>query len=553
MVDAPRKGPQDALAAVRPARAVAIGTLASRVLGLVRDKVTVYFFSPGVADAILLAWTIPNLFRRLFGEGALSAALVPVLAETEKREGVAGRERVARSMVWSLLATLVPLCGALVAALILLPERWLLLCFESQATGRTTLELLRYTFPYLVFICVAGQLQAVANLAGRFFFPALSPALGNLTWIAGAVVAGLLAGDSDADPTWVAIGILAGGALQVACQWWELRRIGCNCFGPAPVRTREVADVSRRMAPMVLGLAAGQVSTLLASFIAEWFVPGEGAVTQLYLAQRLMQLPLGVVGVAMGTAVYPALARAAARGDQHDLAQALAAALRTTATLCIPAIVGLMTLAAPIMELLFEGGELDSAAAAASGACLAAGAPTLLLQTVVLLLARADYARGEQSRAVRISLQAVALNLVLNFALVVPLGAPGLALATTLATLWNALALARGIALPHLDQRRELLAPAARVLAAAATMGGAVLAWRALAGELAFPERTAFAGFEIPGRQIAVAGGGVALGLAAFFAAARFLARAELSELFAMLVARRRRHDDADRRTMPPP
>jgi len=551
MPEAPREGEPHALAAVRPARAIAIGTMASRVLGLLRDKVTVYFFSPVVADAILLAWTIPNLFRRLFGEGALSAALVPVLAETEKREGVAGRERVTRSIIWSLLATLVPLSGALVAALILLPERWLLLFFESDATGRTTLELLRYTFPYLVFICVAGQLQAVANLAGRFFFPALAPALGNVTWIIGAVVAGWLAGDADADPKWVAIGILAGGALQVACQWWELRRVGCNCFGPAPVRTREVAEVSRRMAPMVLGLAAGQVSTLLASFIAEWLVPGEGAVTQLYLAQRLMQLPLGVVGVAMGTAVYPVLARAAARGEQRELSQALSAALRITATLCIPAIVGLMTLAAPIMELLFEGGELDAAAAAASGACLAAGAPTLLLQTVVLLLARADYARGEQARAVRISLQAVALNLLLNFALVFPFGAPGLAWATTLATLWNAVALARGIALPQLDPRRELLAPAARILAAAAAMGGAVLGWRWLAGSLDLPERTLVAGLALPLRQVAVAGGGIALGLAVFCVAARLLARAELSELMAMLGSRRRIHDEENGRTMP--
>lgn len=550
MPDAERAGDSDALAAVRPARSIAIATMASRVLGLVRDKVTVYFFSQTTADAILLAWTIPNLFRRLFGEGALSAALVPVLAETEKREGVAGRERVARSIIWSLIATLAPLCAALVTALLLLPERWLLLFFESNATGATTLRLLRFTFPYLLFICVAGQLQAVANLAGRFFFPALAPALGNVAWIAGACLAGWLAHGEPADPTWVAIGILAGGALQVACQWWELRRIGCDCFGPAPIRTREVAEVTRRMAPMVLGLAAGQVSTLLASFIAEWLVPGEGAVTQLYLAQRLMQLPLGVVGVAIGTAVYPALARAAARGDEPELAGALATALRTTATLCLPAIVGLMTLAGPIMQLLFQGGELDAASATAAGSCLAAAAPTLLLQTVVLLLARADYARGEQARPVRISLQTVALNLVLNFVLVFPFGVAGLAWATTIATLWNAIALARGIALPSLDRRRTLWLPGLRIAAAAAGMGAVVIVWRWQADRFPLAGRTVLG---VPAQQLVVAGGGVVLGLLAFVAAARMLARAELSELSAMVLARRRRHGGDSGRTMPGP
>ncbi|MBL8842170.1 MAG: murein biosynthesis integral membrane protein MurJ [Planctomycetes bacterium] len=527
---------KDPLAAIRPARAIALATLASRVLGLLRDKATVYWFPQATADAILLAWTIPNLFRRLFGEGALSSALVPVLAETEAREGREGRNRVARSVIWSLIATLAPLTAALVAALLLLPQRWLLLFFESDTTGAETLRLLRFTLPYLLFICVAGQLQAVANLAGRFFFPALAPALSNLTWIAGAAVAGALADGGPADATWVAIGILAGGVLQVACQWIELYRCGERCLAPAPLRTSEVRDVSRRMAPMVLGLAAGQINTLLGSFFAEWLVPGEGAVTQLYLGQRLMQLPLGVVGVAIGTAIYPALARAAARQDEGELGATLATALRTTATLCIPAILGLMTLAAPIMVLLFEGGKLDAAAAAASGACMAAYAPTLFLQTAVLLLARVDYARGEQRRPVRISLQAVGVNLVLNALLVVPLGAVGLALGTTLATLFNAVALARGLRLATLDVRRELLAPGLRVVAATAVMALVVVAWRLL-----FAERGA----------AIVTVGGIALGLLAFAGAARLLARAELAELVALLRSRRQRGREPPR-TMPP-
>lgn len=517
----------DPLAAVRPARSIAVATMASRVLGLLRDKATAYWFPQATADAILLAWTIPNLARRLFGEGALASALVPVLAETERTEGREGRNRVARSVIWSLVATLAPLTAALVVALLLVPQRWLLLFFESDATGAQTLRLLRFTLPYLVFICVAGQLQAVANLAGRYFFPALAPALSNLTWIAGAALAGALAGDGAADADWVALGILAGGVLQVACQAIELARAGERCLAPAPLRTREVAQVTRRMAPMVLGLAAGQVNVLLGSFVAEWLVPGEGAVTQLYLAQRLMQLPLGVVGVAIGTAIYPSLARAAAAGDEPELARTLAAALRTTATLCLPAMAGLIVLAAPIMTLLFEGGEFDAASAAASGSCLAWAAPTLLLQTVVLLLARAEYARGRARRVVVASVQSVAVNVALDFALVIPFGAAGIAAAATVATLVNAALLGRAMRFEGLAPRSALAAPFARVAAAAAVMALLVGGWRALVGA------------SWPWRDLATVGGGIALGLPAFFAAARGLARAEWDELVALLRWRR--------------
>jgi putative peptidoglycan lipid II flippase len=289
--EAVKTAEESAADAVRPARNVAIATMASRILGLVRDKVTVYYFSQVTADALLLAWTIPNLFRRLFGEGALSAALVPVLAETERHEGRAGRNRVARSVIWSLIAFLVPMTVALVAILTVVPERAFLRFFETEETGHQTLRLLRFTLPYLIFICVAGQMQAVANLAGRFFFPALAPALGNVTWIAGALFAAWLARGTlllsptnpgpALDPIWVALGILAGGGLQVLCQWIELLKIGENCLAPAPIRTSEVTEVSRRMAPMLLGLAASQINVLVDRFVAEGMVPGAGAVTQL--------------------------------------------------------------------------------------------------------------------------------------------------------------------------------------------------------------------------------------------------------------------------------
>jgi putative peptidoglycan lipid II flippase len=533
---------QSAADAVKPARNVAIATMASRVLGLVRDKVTVYYFSQVTADALLLAWTIPNLFRRLFGEGALSAALVPVLAETEQKEGRAGRNRVARSVIWSLIAFLVPLTIVMIAILLFVPERAFLHLFESEETGHQTLRLLRFTLPYLIFICVAGQMQAVANLAGRFFFPALAPAIGNVTWIAGALLAAWLARGSfliapanpgpALDAIWVALGILAGGGLQVVVQWLELLKIGENCLAPAPIRTSEVTEVSRRMAPMLLGLAASQINVLVDRFVAEGMVPGAGAVTQLYLGNRLMQLPLGVVGVALGTAIYPALARAGARKDLGELAAALCAALRTASTLCLPAIFGLIALAGPIMGLLFEGGEFTRAAAESSGLCMAAYAPTLLFQTAVLLLARAEYARGNQKRPVVYSCVAVVVNIAFDFALVIPFGAAGCAAATSIATLVNAWLLARGLKLGHaVDFRRLLLAPLARVSFVSLLMLAAVAAFRFGIERVDLPSWWRLGALALPARSAALVGGGIAIGLAVFFASARLFARRELGEL----------------------
>jgi putative peptidoglycan lipid II flippase len=543
-------GESAADAAVRPARSVAIATIASRVLGLVRDKATVYFFPGLTADALYLAWTIPNLFRRFFGEGALSAALVPVLAETERREGREGRNRVARSVIWSLIALLVPLTLVLLLTLTVVPERAFFVLFQSDEMARVTLRLLRWTLPYLVFICVAGQMQAVANLAGRFFLPALTPAFGNVTWIAGAVVAGLLAhGAATApDPTWVAIGMLAGGALQVFCQWLELLRVGENCLAPAPIRTREVTEISRRMTPMLLGMAAGQINVLVDPFVAQKMIEGShaiGAVTQLNLATRLMQFPLGVVGVALGTAVYPALARAAARNDTKELGHALGSALRTATTLCLPAIFGLVALAGPIMGLLFEGGKFGAEAAEASGSCMAAFAPTLLFQTAVLLLARAEYARGNQRRPVVVSLVAIGVNTVLDFVFVIPFGAPGIAAVTSIAAFVNVWLLMRGLRLDGFDARRELWLPALRVLAPSAAMFGAVVLVRLGVEHCEVARWTRHLGVALPLRSAVIVGGGIAVGLAVFFGVARLVARAELGELMRLLRQRRTRRSPA--------
>ena len=241
----------DPQSAIHSARNVALATMLSRIFGLIRDKITVFVFTKSVADALLLAWTIPNLFRRLFGEGALAAALVPVLAEVEKEQGTKARDCAASAVVTALIAFLGPLLLLLWLGLWQLPEQFFLRWFESESVGRTTRMLLQWMLPYLLLICVAAQLQGLANLAGRFFVPALSPALLNLLWIISALGAYWF---SDGDPIWVASGVLLGGVLQIVLQTWELHRVGVH-LSPTSIFVESVRRVVRRALPMVLGLA----------------------------------------------------------------------------------------------------------------------------------------------------------------------------------------------------------------------------------------------------------------------------------------------------------
>ncbi len=525
--------------AIRPAKLIAVATLLSRILGLVRDKVTVFVFSRETADALLLAWSIPNLFRRLFGEGALSAALMPVLARAERRGGAPARLAALRSVVCALVLFLVPLCAVMVGVLLLVPERSLLRLFESEQVGRETLTLLRLMLPYLVFVCIAAQVQTFANIVGRFFVQALAPALLNVLWIAFAFIAAARSAEA-ADARWIAAAVLMGGAAQLLMQYWDLTRAGVR-LRAAPVWSEDVRDVVMAAVPMFVGLAASQVNLLLDRWIAERFVEGNGAVAQLYLGNRLMQLPLGLVGVALGTAAFPVIARAAASENHGALSGAITAALRTTWFLGLPAAIGLVVLARPIMDALFLGGRFGERESLGAAHCLMAYAPTIIFQSAVLLLARVEYARRRQNRVARISLGCVALDLMLNFALVFSLGKVGLALATTIAALANALLLAIGIRMgDSLRWGRQLLIPLLRTAAAGLVMLGVVLVVRMAVGKLGLPTWWRIpGGAEIPAGALVELLTSMLLGIAAYFAAAGVFAREERTEFFNLFKRRR--------------
>lgn len=527
---------------MHPARNVALATLVSRVLGLVRDKVTVFVFPEALRDAIVLAWTVPNLFRRLFGEGALGISLVPVLTRTEKEHGDARRDAAASSVLCALVTLLLPLASVLLALLWLVPESTLAAPFESHEVGLATVRLLRWMLPYMVLVCVAAQLQTIANLVGRFFLPAISPALSNVTWILAAVLAGVTATQGELPcPTWVAVGVLVGGGLQLLLQWAELRRVGV-VLRPAPLWTAEVRAVALRALPMLVGLAASQVNLVIDRWIAESMIVGDGAVTNLYLANRLMQLPLGLIGAALGTAVYPVLARGVAAGDHRQVSASISAALRMVWFLGLPAALGLCLVAQPILSLLFEGGSFDRHAAARSAACLIAYAPSIVFQSVVLLIARLEYARGNHARVVRFSLGAVLLNVLLDFTLVGPMGAGGLAFATTMAALFNAVLLGGCLRSYHDHPwRRELVIPLVRLLGVSLCMGAVVLGARGLIAALPLPTWSRVLGVSWPVESACIVVVCMTLGMLAFLTMARAVAPREWNELRSLL--RRRRSD----------
>ena len=532
-----------ARASASSVRSVGGATLASRVLGLVRDKATVTVFGGASCDALLLAWTVPNLFRRLLGEGALAAALVPALAEAQKKGGAERRDRVASAVVGALLAVTVPLALGVMALLLLLPSSVTSAPFESAVVAEQTVRLTVWMLPYLVLVCVGAQLQAIANWMGRFFVPALSPALVNVLWITGVALAAALASGAPR-AEWVAAAVLLAGFLQVTVQAIELWRVGAR-WRSAPWFGDEVRAVVRRAAPMFVGLAASQLNLVVDRVLAEAMVEGDGAVSQLYLGNRLMQLPLGLIGISLATAAYPSIARAVAGGQPGAARDAVTHAMKLALALCAPAAVGLMLLAGPILTTLFEGGEFGADSAREASRCLIVLAPIVLMQSFVLLLARVEYA-NDQARAVMwVSLVAVAVNIVLDFVLVGPLGAVGLALATTLATAVNAIVLF-GRAPWGAKWLRELGSSALCVGVCCALMGAVVLGVELVLGRIALPDWWELPGV-LPGRVPLHASvltlTGIAAGIASYFAALRWVDRAQLDEILAVVRGRRRRRE----------
>ena len=473
-------------------------TLVSRIFGLVRDLVTVRIFADTAAgSAFAAAFAIPNLFRRLFGEGALSAAFLPRYARLLENDQQ--RAHAYASLVVAALAAItglitVVLETALLAALLFAP---------GDDDRRLVIGLTMAMLPFMPMICVAAILGGMLQTRGRFAPWAAAPIILNLCIIAAAAPYFLLATPSRA--AWgyvIAAAVVAAGALQIL---WSVRALrGMILWTRAwNAATSEARAMLAALGPAILGLGTLQLNALLDTLIAiypnavgprlpAWLPLGLSNIAYpldtasnavLFYAQRLYQFPLGVFGIAVATVAFPALSRAAER--PADFAAALRRALRLSLFIAVPASVGLLLVRDDLVRTVYSGaGGFSDDGVRAAAAVIAGYAPAVWIFSVNHVLTRAFYARGDTATPVRAALATVAINLALNLALIWPLAEAGLAVSTSVAAAAQTLLLTRWL-------RRDLGAPlldaaahasVARTVTSAAIVAGAVAIASALIG-----------------------------------------------------------------------
>ena len=412
-------------------------TLLSRVMGFVRDILTAALLGAGpVADAFFVAQRLPNLFRSLFAEGAFSAAFVPLFAGTMAEQGKAAARVFAED---ALAVLLVALLGFVVLGEIFMPLLMRLIApgfGDDPAKFDLAVALARITFPYLLFIALVALQGGVLNSVDRFAAAAATPILLNLFLIAALLMTRRFGWHDGRALAWA---ITAAGIAQFLWLMFSCARAGLALRLPWPRLTPGVRRTLAIMGPGAFGAGVTQVNLLISTALAS-FLPS-GSVSYLYYADRLNQLPLGVVGIAVGTAILPPLSRQLRLGNLPEAVATQNRGLELALLLTLPAAVALAVLAGPIFTVLFQRGAFSHADTAATAAALAAYAAGLPAFVLVKVLAPAFFARHDTATPVRIAIVAMAVNLGLTVLLMQFLAHVGIALATTCAGWLNALTL----------------------------------------------------------------------------------------------------------------
>ncbi len=453
-------------------------TLVSRILGFVRDILMARFMGAGFAsDAFLVAFRLPNLFRALFAEGAFSAVFVPMFS---RKIGEAGGDTApARDFAEQVLAVLAPVLLAFTAVAMIAAAPIFWATTGGMAGGGPdklglTAEFTRITFPYLLLISLASLFGGVLNSLGRFWVNAATPVLLNLCLIAGLTV---FRGHGDiATARGQAVAVTVAGILQFAWVAWASARAGQPLRLRLPRLTPEVRALMRVIAPAALGAGAAQVNLLISTLLADAFLP-LGSVSYLYYADRLNQLPLGLVGVGVGTAILPTLSRALGAGDAAAAERTQNRALELVLLLTFPAAVALVVSALPLIRGLLQHGAFTSDNAVQTARALTAFSLGLPAYVLIKVLTPGFYARSDTRTPVRIAVLSVGINFVGNITTVWSLAHVGLALSTAVAAWVNAGLLYRTLhRRGHLTLDARLKRSAVRLMAAAAAMAAVLLA-----------------------------------------------------------------------------
>ena len=452
----------------RFAGSVSLATLISRVAGFFRDLLLAKFFGAAMmADAFFVAFAIPNLFRRMFMEGALSSSFLPVYSDVREQSGAKEAKKFAGGMLVFLIFA--GSAGCAIGIWFADPLMRVLAPGFSSNPEKLDLaaQLTRIMFPFIVFIGLWAVAAGMLNAARRFFVPAFAPALQNVVIIIALLLAGFLVSRAEAI-RWLAWAVVIGGAVQFFFQLPFMGKLRILPLPSIPWRVEGVGRCLALMGPAALGGAIFQINVLVDRWLASFLA--EGSISYLYYANRLVQLPHGILSLAVVSAVLPVLSDYAAQnrgntasGDSER--NAMIEAGRLTLFITIPSTFGLMVLAHPIIEVIFERGAFTQSHTVASAAALRAYAAGLMFFGITRLLAGVFHARLNTSFPVKCANIAVLTNVALSVALMFPLGFIGLALATSCSSALNAVLLLRGVMREWSDfPKRELAHSLGRLL-----------------------------------------------------------------------------------------
>jgi len=416
---------------------VGVMTLVSRISGLVRDIVFANIMGSGlIADAFFVAFRIPNFFRRIFGEGAFSQSFIPVYSEyREKRDAEETRAFIDHMAgVLGLILVVLTVAGIWAApgiVMVIAPGY-----IDEPDKFSVTVDALRLTFPYLLFISLVAMSQGLLNTCGRFGPPAVTPVLLNLCLIAAAL---WLVPFTPNEAIAVSLGVLVAGVLQLAFQAPFLHGEGVLPHPRPKLGDEGVRRVFKLMLPAIFGVSVAQINILVGTLLASFLVTG--SVSWLYYSDRVMEFPLGVFGIALATVMLPSLSKLHANDRAEDFSALLDWSLRWVCLIAVPATIGLILLAGPILATLFLHGSTTPDDVRMMSLSLAAYAFGLVGFVLVKVLAPGFFARQDMKTPVKVAAAAMVINIIFSLILVSPMKHTGLALATSLAAWVNALLL----------------------------------------------------------------------------------------------------------------
>ncbi|MDH5477069.1 MAG: murein biosynthesis integral membrane protein MurJ [Nitrospinota bacterium] len=509
---------------------VGLATLLSRITGFLRDMVIAHFFGAReVADAFFIAFRIPNLLRRYTAEGALTAAMVPVFSE-KLRKDRPGAFRLGRNLLtlMTMVLVVVVVIGMVATSLVVMviaPG-----FMDDPKLFGLTVDLTWIMFPYILLISLASALMGMSNSMGRFFVPATAPVLLNLSIILSAY---LLRDMFERPVMSLAAGVLIGGVAQLALQYSQIVKLGFVYKPLFDFKDKDTLRIGTLMIPAAIGMAAVEISLLIDTILAS-FLP-EGSVSYLYYANRVVQLPMGIFGAAVSLATLPAMSlEVDDNGAVGRLVDIFSHALRITMLVSIPSMVGIILLADPITNLLFERGQFDHVARAGSVYALVMLAIGLPAFSLIRVAANAFYAMKDTATPAKVAGWCLLLKFATSLALIGPMAHGGLALSTSLASTANILILV------WLLRRRLGSIDGGRIIRSTLKMVGAVI----VMGSVTLLYQWAFYSLEdsllIKSIHMALM---IGLSAGAYFAALAIIGCQEITEFWGMVrgrLARRR-------------